>query len=104
MDVRVELLASPFCMADRDNETVGNLCRQLGAKYRLLNMWEIDDDLSDVPEHVASLVKEYRTGQRPGNLYSNAFVNGQRVLLDKWPSHLGEIRSLIERAKTEEPT
>ena len=104
MDVHVELLASPFCMADRDNETVGSLCRQMGAEYHLLNMWNIGDDLSDIPEHVASLVKEYRTGQRPGNLYSNAFVNGQRVLLDRWPSHLDEIRSLIERAKMEEPT
>jgi len=104
MDVHVELLARPFCMADRDNQTVGDIGQQLGADCRLLNMWDIDDDMEGIPEHVASLVKEYRTGERPGNLYSNAFVNGQRVLLDRWPSHLDDVRSLIERAKAEEPT
>ena len=101
MNVHVELLASPFCMADRDNETIGGICRELGAEYRILNMWDIDDDMAGVPEHVASLVNEYRTGKRPGNLYSNAFVNGQRVLLDRWPSHLADVRSLIERARME---
>ena len=35
MDVHVELLANPFCMADRDNETVGNICKELGVSYRL---------------------------------------------------------------------
>jgi len=45
MDVHVELLANPFCMADRDNETVGNICKELGVSYRLLNMWDIDDDM-----------------------------------------------------------
>ena len=98
MSVRVELLASPFCMADRDNETVGRICRETGAHYRLLNMWDIDDYMDGIPHHVASLVRQYRSGERPGNFYSNAFVNGQRVLLDRWPSHLDDIRALIERA------
>jgi len=98
MSVHVDLLASPFCMADRDNETVGNICRELGVSYRLLNMWDIADDMEGIPEYIASLIKEYRTGRRPGNLYSNAFVNGQRVLLDRWPSHLDEVRTLIQRA------
>ena len=98
MSVQVELLASPFCMADRDNETVGGICRELGADYRLLNMWDIDDEMAGIPSHIAALIKEYRTGRRPGNLYSNAFVNGERVLLDRWPAHLDEVRSLIKRA------
>ena len=102
MSVHVELLASPFCMADRDDATVGKICQELGANYRLLNMWDIDDDMQGIPNYIASLIKEYRTGQRPGNLYSNAFVNGQRVLLDRWPSHLDEVRSLIQRAKEDE--
>lgn len=101
MDVCVELLASPFCMADRDNETVGSICKELNVSYRLLNMWDIDDDMDGIPDHVASLVRQYRSGERPGNFYSNAFVNGQRVLLDRWPSHLGDIRALIERAAKE---
>lgn len=98
MDVHVELLANPFCMADRDNETVGNICKELGVSYRLLNMWDIDDDMEGIPGYVASLIREYRSGERPGNLYSNAFVNGQRVLLDKWPKHLDEVKALIQRA------
>jgi hypothetical protein len=49
MDVHVELLANPFCMADRDNETVGNICKELGVSYRLLNMWDIDDDMEGIP-------------------------------------------------------
>ncbi|HIJ72684.1 MAG TPA: hypothetical protein HPP83_01150 [Candidatus Hydrogenedentes bacterium] len=102
MSITVELLASPFCMADRDNETVGGICEELGVNYRLLNMWDIDDDMADIPSHIASLIKEYRSGQRPGNIYSNAFVNGQRVLLDRWPSHLDEIRSLVQLALEEE--
>jgi len=102
MSVHVELLASPFCMADRDNETVGSICRELGVDYRLLNMWGIDDDMEGIPSYITSLIKEYRTGQRPGNLYSNAFVNGERVLLDRWPSHLDEVRSLIKRAMEDE--
>ena len=100
--VLVELLASPFCMADRDNKTVGEICQQLGADYRLFNMWDIDDEMEGIPEHIAILIREYRTGQRPGNLYSNAFINGQRVLLDRWPSHLDDIRTLIKRAKQED--
>ena len=59
MDVHVELLASPFCMADRDNKTIRGICRELGADYRMLNMWDIDDGMAGIPEHVASLVKEY---------------------------------------------
>ncbi len=103
MSVHVELLASPFCMADRDNKTIGNMCRELAVSYRLLNMWDIDDDAAGVPGYIASLIQEYRTGQRPGNLYSNAFVNGQRVLLDRWPAHLDEVRGLIRRALEDEP-
>jgi hypothetical protein len=101
MSVCVELLASSFCMADRDSKTVGRICRETGAHYRLLNMWDIDDCMDGVPHHVASLVRQYRSGQRPGNFYGNAFVNGERVLLDRWPSHLEDIRTLIERAKKE---
>lgn len=85
-------------MAERDSGTIGQLCRDLGAALRVLNMWDIDDYMVSIPEHVASLIREYRKGQRPGNLYSNVFVNGQRVLLDKWPSHLDEVRDLIQRA------
>ena len=98
MSVHVELLASPFCMADRDNETIGNICKELSVSYRLLNMWDIDDSMAGVPDYIASLIMEYRSGERPGNLYSNAFVNGQRVLLDKWPKHLDEVKVLIQRA------
>jgi len=98
MGVQVELLVNPFCMAERDSGTVGEICRQLGVGVRVLNLWDIDDDMAGIPGHIASLIHEYRTGQRPGNLYSNAFVNGERVLLDRWPAHLDDVRRLIERA------
>ena len=98
MSVQVELLVNPFCMAERDCGTVGQLCRDLGCDLRVLNMWDIDDDMATIPEHVASLIREYRTGQRPGNLYSNVFVNGRRVLLDRWPDHLDDVRRRIQRA------
>jgi hypothetical protein len=98
MSVNVELVVSPFCMAARDNKTVGKVCRKLGVDYRLINIWDVDDDLKGVPDHVALLIGEYRSGKRPGNLYSNVFVNGKRVLLDRWPDHLNEVSSLIECA------
>ena len=102
MSVLVELLANPFCLADRDHGTVGDLCQKLGVDYQLLNLWDIDDDMEGTPTHISSLIREYRTGQRPGNLYSNVFVNGKRVLLDRWPAHLEEISSLIQTALEEE--
>lgn len=96
MGVQVELLVNPFCMADRDCGTIGDVCREFGVSCRVLNMWEIDDEMAGIPSYIASLIREYRTGQRPGNLYSNVFVNGQRVLLDRWPVHLDEVRRLIQ--------
>jgi len=102
MSVLVELLANPFCLADRDHGTVGDLCQKLGVDYQLLNLWDIDDDMEGTPTHISSLIREYRKGQRPGNLYSNVFVNGKRVLLDRWPAHLEEISFLIQTALEEE--
>ncbi|MCE5218188.1 hypothetical protein LLH03_14285 [bacterium] len=96
MGVQVELLVNPFCMADRDSGTIGDVCREFGVSCRVLNIWDIDDDMAGLPGHLASLIREYRSGLRPGNLYSNVFVNGQRVLLDRWPVHLDEVRRLIQ--------
>ena len=98
MQVNVELLVNPFCMADRDNETVKAICTKLGVNYRLFNIWEIDDEMDGIPDHMSILVKEYRNGTRPGNIYSNVFVNGQRLLLDKWPKHLEMTENMIKKA------
>lgn len=104
MDVRVELLLNPFCLADRDSRTVSDVCKQMGVICNEYNMWDIDDNSHHVPAHVAKLADEYRTGQRPGSVYSSAFVNGQRLFLNKWsgsPTHLDTLRSMIAKAREE---
>lgn len=102
MNVKVELLVNPFCMADRDSETVKKVCDDSGVQCRVLNIWEIDDQMNDIPAHVATLIREYRTGQRPGSVYSSVFVNGERLFLNKWSSHLETLKEMITKAVKEE--
>ncbi len=101
MCTTVELLVNPFCMADRDSQTVAQVCAEAGVNCRILNIWEIKEPMTDIPPHVAKLVREYRTGERPGSVYSSAFVNGERLLLNKWsgsPTHLETLRNMIADA------
>jgi hypothetical protein len=93
--VLVELLANPFCIADSVYGEVGSICRELDVAFRVYNLWEIDDALRGLPSHIASLARDYRTGRRPGTIYSNVFVDGRRVLCDHYPDHFAEIRALI---------
>ena len=101
MSATVELLVNPFCMADRDSQTVAQVCAKAGIQCRVLDIWEIEEPMDDIPPHVAKLVREYRTGERSGSVYSSAFVNGERVLLNKWsgsPTHLEILGKMIADA------
>lgn len=85
----VELLVSPFCMAHRDVDSIGRVCAERGVPMTTYNLWEIDDaQLGSLPLHVAKLMGEWRSGQRPGSVYSTVFVNGTRIPLNAWPEHL----------------
>lgn len=64
VSVSVELLASPFCMADRDNETVGKICRQTGAHYKLLNMLIVWlPELTNKKVHLMTPIDMPQTGE-----------------------------------------
>ncbi len=102
MDVKVELLVNPFCMADRDSETVKKVCDESGVPCEVLNIWDIDDQMEGIPAHVATLIREYRSGERPGSVYCSAFVNGERLHLNKWSEHLDTLKEMITKAKGEE--
>lgn len=98
-NVQIELLVNPFCMADRDSETVKRVCTEAGATCAVLNIWEIEEPMDSVPPHVARLIREYRTGERPGSVYSSVFVNAERLHLNKWPHHLEILKEMISKAK-----
>ena len=99
--VRVDLLINPFCMASRDLGTVQGLCEEMGAELHVHNLWEIGDNDPDLPELATRLVHEWRTGQRPGSVYCNVFVAGERIPLDRWPDHLETVKARISAAKQE---
>jgi hypothetical protein len=85
---RVELLVNPFCMEEADACEVGKICEELNVPLAVYNPWDIDDDkLREIPGHVASFLRELRSGQRPGSVYGNLFINGER-----FPLNLGESR------------
>ena len=85
----VELLVNPFCMADRDVDSIRRVCEEHGVQMNVYNLWEThDEQLSDIPEHIASLIRQWRSGQRPGSVYSSVFVDGKRIPLNAWPEHL----------------
>ena len=98
----VELLVNPFCMAHRDVDSVRTICDEHGVELRIYNLWEIaDEQLGDIPEHMASLIREWRSGQRPGSVYSNVFVDGKRIPLNAWKEHLKSVGDAIASARQE---
>jgi len=49
------------------------------------NLWDIDDiDLDGLPAHVSALVRELRSGERAGSVYSTVFINGERIPINAW--------------------
>jgi len=92
----VELLVNPFCMAHRDVVSITKVCNSRGVELRIYNLWEIDDqDLDDLPEHIATPIREWRGGQRPGSVYSSVFVKGKRIPLNAWSEHLKTVSEAI---------
>jgi len=98
----VELLVNPFCMAHRDVDSIRRVCNERGVALTLYNLWEIDDaELDPLPPHLALLIREWRSGQRPGSVYANIFVNGRRIPLNAWHEHLKTVSEAIAAAQRE---
>jgi hypothetical protein len=71
--------------ADRCRER-GQICEKHGVTFDAHNLWDLDDeDVDELPTYMSSLIREWRTGQRPGSVYSDVFVNGERIPIDDWP-------------------
>lgn len=67
------------------------------------NLWEIDDEqLGSIPTHIASLIEEWRSGQRPGSVYGSVFVNGKRIPLNSWKAHLKTVTDAMAESQGEE--
>jgi len=95
----VELLVNPFCMADRDFGSVKEVCDRHDVSMQVYNLWEIDDgQLDTIPSHISSLIREWRSGKRPGSVYSSVFVNGERIPLNAWYGHLDTVSNAIEES------
>jgi hypothetical protein len=98
----VELLVNPFCMAERDVDSIDRICVAQGVHMKVYDLWNIDDeDLGTLPAYIACLVREWRSGQRPGSVYSSVFVNGERIPLNSWKEHLDVVSEAIARWKKE---
>jgi len=99
--VKVELLVNPFCFEEAHFLEVSKICDELAVPLVVYNPWEIDDDkLDDLPQYIATLLSELRSGQRPGSVYSSLFVNSERVHLnfEGWPE---KTRKMIANAMKE---
>jgi hypothetical protein len=91
---RVELLVNPFCMEDAHVGEARKICEEFDVPLTVYNPWDIDDaGLDAIPEHVAALLREVRAGLRPGSVYGNLFVNGERLYLNfgEWPEKAREM-------------
>jgi hypothetical protein len=98
----VELLVNPFCMAHRDVDSIKRVCDGRGVSMTIYNLWEIDDaQLGSLPYHVSVLIREWRSGSRPGSVYSSVFVNGKRIPLNSWKDHLNTVSEAIAEAQRE---
>lgn len=99
----VELLVNPFCMAHRDVDSIKRICDEHGLPMELYNLWEIDDEqLGSIPTHIASLIEEWRSGQRPGSVYGGVFVSGKRIPLNSWKAHLKTVADAMAESQGED--
>ena len=94
--MKVDLLVNPFCMAQRDVDSIRNICDKHGVALNLYNFWDIEDvHLYKLPQYIALLVQEWRSGKKPGRVYSIVFVDGERSPLNDWPKHLTTLEQKI---------
>ncbi len=96
----VELLVNPFCMAHRDVDSIRKVCEGHGVQMTVYNLWEVDEkQLATLPEYIAGLIRDWRSGQRAGSVYSSVFVNGRRIPLNAWKDHLSIVSEAIADCK-----
>ena len=101
--MKVELLINPFCLGDRDFKIVSEKCKKHSISLTVYNLWEIDDEkLDTLPRYMSGLIREWRDGERPGSVYSNLFINGERIPINDWPKSYDYIEEKIQLAIREE--
>lgn len=84
-NIKVDFLINPFCLCDRDFSRLSRLCERHALTLNTYNLWDIDDgDLDRLPAHVSALVRELRSGERAGSVYSTVFINGERIPINAW--------------------
>ena len=94
--MKIDILVNPFCMAERDVASIGNICEKQNVDLVIHNLWHIDDDNIDkLPDYIGKLIKEWRNGERPGSVYCNVFVDGERIPLNQWSKHLKTVEDKI---------
>jgi len=95
-DIKIELLINPFCLCDRDVGVLGGICKKHGVTFIPYNLWEIDDEEVDgLPEYLANLITGWRSGEQPGSVYSDVFINGERFPIADWPKSFETIEERI---------
>jgi hypothetical protein len=89
----VDVIHSPWCFIEAPEDSYK---REFEARWQVtvreFNLWEIEDDeLDDLPAHVARMIEALRTGEAPhafGGGGSLFFLDGQKLDLSpalKWP-------------------
>lgn len=94
--IKIELLINPFCLCERDFMRLAEICKKHKVTFDTYNLWDIDDeDVNKLPKYMSTLVKEWRSGQRAGSVYSNVFINGERIPINNWPKSFNIIEDRI---------
>ena len=94
--MKVELLINPFCLCDRDYIVINEKCHKYGLTLKTYNLWDIDDgDIDTLPKCMSGLIHEWRNGDRPGSVYSNLFINGDRIPINDWPKSFDYIEERL---------
>lgn len=97
--VKIELLINPFCLCERDFGVLNNICEKYKVTFDAYNLWDVDDkDLDKLPEYISSFIQELRSGRRGGSVYSNVFINGERIPINDWPKSFEVIEGKIVAA------
>jgi len=99
--IKIELLINPFCLCERDFNRLNEICKKHNLEFATYNLWDIDDEVVDMlPEYISGLIKEWRRGERAGSVYSNVFINGERMPINDWPKSFevidGKIIALLQ--------